>query len=50
MGVTNLLGKALQGEIVDILNAMESVSVTKTLLQQIRDDDYDILLMNVKTV
>ncbi|KAL6534092.1 hypothetical protein OROHE_013925 [Orobanche hederae] len=50
MGVTNLLCKALQGEAVDILNAMESVSVTKTLLQQLRDDGYDILLMNVKTV
>ncbi|KAL6561484.1 hypothetical protein OROMI_017085 [Orobanche minor] len=50
MGVTNLLCKALQGEAMDILNAMESVSVTKTLLQQLRDDGYDILLMNVKTV
>ncbi|KAL6527404.1 hypothetical protein OROGR_016494 [Orobanche gracilis] len=50
MGVTNLLCKAFQGEAVDILNAMESVSVTKTLLQQLTDDGYDILLMNVKTV
>ncbi|XVF55581.1 hypothetical protein PTKIN_Ptkin06aG0047400 [Pterospermum kingtungense] len=38
MGITNDLFQALQLHFQDILNAMNLVSITKSLFQQLRDD------------
>ena len=50
MGITDLLCRALQQKFVDILNAMNLVSTTKTLLQTLRDAKFDLLLANVQFV
>ncbi|XP_042386885.1 zinc finger MYM-type protein 1-like [Zingiber officinale] len=50
MGLTNLLCRALQEKSLDILNAMDYVSTTKTLLQTLREEGFAILLTYVKEV
>ncbi|XP_061961550.1 uncharacterized protein LOC133682280 [Populus nigra] len=50
MGITDLLCRALQQKSLDILNAMDLVSTTKTLLQTLRDARFDLLLVNVQFV
>ncbi|XP_059635467.1 uncharacterized protein LOC132277645 [Cornus florida] len=47
MGFTDALCQALQHKSQDILNALKLVSTTKTLLQNFRQDDWDIFLANV---
>lgn len=47
MGITDRLCQALQQKSQDILNAMQLVSSTKTLIQKLRDDGWDDLLKNV---
>ncbi|XP_047328607.1 zinc finger MYM-type protein 1-like [Impatiens glandulifera] len=48
--LTNLLCRALQERSLDILNAMEHVSTTKTLLHALREQGFDILLNCVEEV
>ena len=50
MGITDLLCRALQHKSLDILNAMDLVSSTKALLQTLREEGFDSLLMNVESV
>ncbi|XP_047340898.1 zinc finger MYM-type protein 1-like [Impatiens glandulifera] len=50
MGLTNLLFRALQERSLDILNAMEHVSTTKTLLHVLREQGFDNLLGCVEEV
>ncbi|XP_042415024.1 zinc finger MYM-type protein 1-like [Zingiber officinale] len=50
MGLTNLLCRALQEKSLDILNAMDYVSTTKTLLQILREEGFAILLTYVKEI
>ncbi|XP_073128229.1 uncharacterized protein [Henckelia pumila] len=50
MAITDLLCRALQEKSLDILNAMDLVSTTKTLLHTLREEGYDILLMIVQSV
>ncbi|XP_057515035.1 uncharacterized protein LOC130796692 [Actinidia eriantha] len=50
MGITDLLCRALQNKSLDILNAMDLVSTTKTLLQTLRQDGFNTLLMHVGSV
>ncbi|XP_057479268.1 uncharacterized protein LOC130766649 [Actinidia eriantha] len=50
MGITDLLCQALQNKSLDILNAMDLVSTTKTLLQTLRQDGFNTLLMHVGSV
>ena len=47
IGITDLLCRALQQKSLDILNAMNLVSTTKTLLQTVRDAKFDLLLAHV---
>ncbi|XP_058775476.1 uncharacterized protein LOC131649734 [Vicia villosa] len=47
MGITDRLCQALQQKSQDILNAMQLVSTTKTLIQKLRDDGWDDLLKDV---
>ena len=49
MEITDLLCQALQCQSQDILNAMQLVSSTKTLVQSLRDEKWDYLLANVKS-
>ena len=50
MGITDLLCRALQHKSLDILNAMDLVSTTKALLQTLRQDGFNTLLMHVGSV
>jgi hypothetical protein len=47
MGITDILCQVLQQKFQDILNALNSVSIAKKLIQQLRDDGWDNLLKNV---
>ncbi|PNX85340.1 hypothetical protein L195_g041408, partial [Trifolium pratense] len=47
MGITDRLSQALQQKYQDILNAMQLVATTKTLIQKLRDDGWDDLLKDV---
>ncbi|XP_073138845.1 uncharacterized protein [Henckelia pumila] len=49
MGITYILCQALQSKSQDIINAMELISSTKNLLQQMRDKKWDDLLVEVKS-
>jgi hypothetical protein len=44
MRITDVLCQALQQKSQDILNAMHLVTITKTLIQKLRDDDWETLL------
>ncbi|XP_057734494.1 uncharacterized protein LOC130949910 [Arachis stenosperma] len=48
MEITNVFCQALQQQSQDILNAMHIVSISKLLLQQLRDDGWCNFLANVK--
>ena len=50
MGITNMLCRVLQHKSLDILNAMNLVSSTKSLLQTLRVESFDYLLDHVKSV
>ncbi|XP_073153509.1 uncharacterized protein [Henckelia pumila] len=50
MGVIDLLCRTLQEKSLDILNAMDLVSTTKSLLHTLRAEGYDTLLMIVQSV
>ncbi|GFY99215.1 hypothetical protein Acr_13g0006160 [Actinidia rufa] len=50
MGITDLLCRALQHKSLDILNAMDLVSTIKTLLQTLRQDGFNTLLMHVGSI
>jgi hypothetical protein len=47
MGITDVFCQVLQQKSQDILNALNSVSIAKKLIQQLRDDGWDNLLENV---
>jgi glycine cleavage system regulatory protein len=47
MGITDVLCQALQQKSQDILNVMHFVTTTKTLIQKLRDDDWETLLEEV---
>ena len=47
MGITNVLCQALQQHSQDLLNAMHLVSITKSLIQELRDDVWEPLLVSV---
>jgi len=47
MGITDVLCQALQQKSQDILNAMNLVTSTKTLIQKSRDDGWGTLLEEV---
>ncbi|XP_057464982.1 uncharacterized protein LOC130754753 [Actinidia eriantha] len=49
MGITDLLCRALQHSL-DILNAMALISTIKALLQTLRQDSFNTLLMHVGSV
>ncbi|XP_073064150.1 uncharacterized protein [Primulina eburnea] len=49
MEITDVLCQTLQRKSQDILNAMELVSSTKKLLQELRDDKWDDLLEKAKS-
>ncbi|XP_042400918.1 uncharacterized protein LOC121990938 [Zingiber officinale] len=49
MGITDILCRTLQSKSQDIINAMELVLSTKNLLQQMRDNKWDDLLVKVKS-
>ncbi|KAJ9174012.1 hypothetical protein P3X46_017087 [Hevea brasiliensis] len=48
MGITDILCRALQQNSQDIVNAIQLVSTTKALIQDLRDDGWQPLLENVK--
>jgi len=48
MGITDVLCKALQLQVQDILNAMFLVLNTKTLIQQLREDGWHKFFANVR--
>lgn len=48
MGITDILCQALQKKSQDIVNAMDLVSSTKTIIQKMRDNSWEILLDGVK--
>ena len=48
MGITDFLSQALQKQSQDIVNAMNLVSSTKTLLQALRDDGWDSFFQSVQ--
>ncbi|GFZ13169.1 hypothetical protein Acr_23g0015540 [Actinidia rufa] len=50
MGITDLLCRASQHKSLDILNTMDLVSTTKALLQTLRQDGFNTLLMHVGSV
>ncbi|XP_057505606.1 uncharacterized protein LOC130788916 [Actinidia eriantha] len=50
MGIIDLLFRALQHKSLDILNAIDLVSTTKALLQILRQDGFNTLLMHVGSV
>ena len=41
MGITNVLCQALQQHSQDLLNAIHLVSTTKSLIQELRDDEWE---------
>ncbi|XP_059434852.1 uncharacterized protein LOC132167836 [Corylus avellana] len=47
MGITDVLCQVLQQKSQDILNAINSVSIAKKLIQKLRDDGWDNLLENI---
>ncbi|KAL4616285.1 hypothetical protein ACB092_07G187600 [Castanea dentata] len=47
MGITNILCQALQQHSQDLLNVMHLVSITKSLIQKLRDDGWEPLLDSV---
>ena len=47
MGTINFLSQALQKHSQDLLNAMYLVSTTKSLIQKLRDDEWEPLLARV---
>ena len=47
MDITDVLCQVLQQKSQDILNAINSVSIAKKLIQQLRDDGWDNSLENV---
>ena len=47
MGITNVLCQALQQHSQDLLNAMHLVSTTKSLIQKLRDGEWEPLLARV---
>jgi hypothetical protein len=49
MGFTNCLCQALQQNSQDILNAMKVVSITKSLLQNLRNEEWKPFLDTVKS-
>ncbi|QHN78286.1 Zinc finger MYM-type protein [Arachis hypogaea] len=49
MGITDILCQALQKQSQDIVNAVQLVHSTKTLIQSMRDDRWEELLKNVKS-
>ncbi|XP_042386705.1 zinc finger MYM-type protein 1-like [Zingiber officinale] len=49
MGITDILCQTLQSKSQDIINAMELVLSIKNLLQQMRDNKWDDLLVKVKS-
>ncbi|XP_073017715.1 uncharacterized protein [Primulina eburnea] len=49
MEITDVLCQTLQSKSQDILNAMELVSSTKTLIQELRNDRWDDFLEKVKS-
>ncbi|XP_029154506.1 uncharacterized protein [Arachis hypogaea] len=49
MGITDILCQALQKQFQDIVNAVQLVHSTKTLIQSTRDDRWEELLKNVKS-
>ncbi|XP_073131433.1 uncharacterized protein [Henckelia pumila] len=49
MGITDILCQALQSKSQDIINAMKLVSSTKNLLQQMRENKLDDLIVKVKS-
>ncbi|VVA37232.1 PREDICTED: zinc finger, partial [Prunus dulcis] len=49
MEITNDLCQALQCQSQDIINAMNLVSSTKALIQELRDDGWDSLLTKVNS-
>ncbi|XP_057431672.1 uncharacterized protein LOC130724460 [Lotus japonicus] len=49
MGITDVLCKALQQQSRDIVNAMHLVCSTKALIQNFREDGWDMLLQEVKS-
>nr|XP_023884511.1 zinc finger MYM-type protein 1-like [Quercus suber] len=46
MGITNIICQALQQHSQDLLNAMHLVSTTKSLIQKLRDDGWEPLLVS----
>jgi len=50
MRITNLLCRALQQKYLDILNAMDLVSITKALIRTLRDAEFDFFIANVQFV
>ncbi|XP_057513609.1 uncharacterized protein LOC130795473 [Actinidia eriantha] len=50
MGITDLLCRALQHKFLDILNAINLILTTKALLQTLREDGFDTLLMHMGSV
>ncbi|QHN89037.1 Zinc finger MYM-type protein [Arachis hypogaea] len=49
MGITDILCQVLQKQSQDIINAVQLVHSTKTLIQSMRDDRWEELLKNVKS-
>ncbi|KAL5752142.1 hypothetical protein ACOSQ2_022649 [Xanthoceras sorbifolium] len=49
MGFADILCQALQQKSQDISNAMHLVSITKVLIQNMREDDWESLLKNVNS-
>jgi hypothetical protein len=50
MGITDFLCRVLQQKSLDILNAMDLVSTTKTMLRTFRDAGFDLLLANFQSI
>ncbi|XP_050369068.1 uncharacterized protein LOC126787190 [Argentina anserina] len=48
IGITDLLSQGLQKQSQDIVNAMNFFSITKTILQALRDDGWDSFYQNVQ--
>ncbi|XP_061993396.1 uncharacterized protein LOC133711262 [Rosa rugosa] len=49
MRITDFLCQALQKKAIDILNALNFLSITKSKLQDIREDGWDDLIMKVES-
>ena len=48
MGITNVLCQALQQKSEDIVNVMQLIRTTKSLIQKFREDGWGDLLKQVK--